>query len=285
MPLWVPTGTDYQWSLDTTTGRPAAAFGTTVTASATAHTMGSWAQLIVGSSVTEDVYGIAININSSFTSATRADSLLDIGIDEAGGSTYTVKIPYLLAGQANTYILGGLYYYFPLFIKSGSSIGARIQSITGSRTARVWATLYGGPAHPAATRVGTFVQAFGITTAASNGTAITAGTTSEGSWTQIGSATTEDLWWWQFGHGYDAATMAAVAAGWSWDVGVGDATTRRLVMDNVLTITGTTEFIQSYGRAYGCRGHVKAGDIIYARGQCSGTPPTGTNCAVYGLGG
>ena len=283
--LYVPEGIDFKWSLDTTTGRPASAFGTTVTASSTIHTKGSWAQLIAGSSVTEDVWAICININSSFTSAARADCLMDIGIDEAGGTSYTVKIPDLLAGQANTYILGGLYYYFPLRIKAGSSIAARVQSITASRTARVWATLYGLPRSPATTRAGSWVQAFGVNSATSGGTAITAGTTSEGSWTQIGSALTEELWWWQFGHGYDAATMAAIAGGWSWDVGAGDATTKRIIMDNVMTITGSTEFIQSFPRAYGCRDNVKPGDIIYARGQCSGTPPAGTTCAVYGMGG
>jgi hypothetical protein len=284
MSLWVPSERDFLWKLETTTGRPGSNFGVTVTASGSTHTMGSWAQLIAGSSVTEDVWGILININSSFTSATRSDSLLNIGIDESGGTSYTVKIPYLLAGGANTYVLGGLYYYFPIFIKAGSSIGAQIQSVTASRTARVWATLYGCPKHPETARAGSIVTAFGVTTGSSNGTAITAGTTSDGSWTQIGSATTEPHWWWQLGHGYDNSSMAQVAAGWHWDIAHGSAATKITLAQGLLSLTGSTEFITLFPQMNMER-EVGVGDIMYVRGQCSGTPPAGTNVALYAVGG
>lgn len=67
--------------------RPAAAFGTSLTA-LQSPSVGSWTQVIAGASVTDRVYGILINLNSIALSATNKEALIDIGIDEAGGTRH-----------------------------------------------------------------------------------------------------------------------------------------------------------------------------------------------------
>ena len=281
MTLWVPSGQDFKWSVESITSRPVAGFGTTVTASGSVNTMGSWASVLSGASVTEDVWGILININSVGASGVNTAGLIDIGIDEAGGTSFTTKIPYLIAGNASTYTVGGgVYYYFPLFIKAGSSIGARFQNVTASRTARVWVTLYGAPARPETTRVGQVVEAIGINAGTSTGTAVTAGTTSPGSWTSIGSLT-EPAWWWQLGHNYTGT--AAVAAAWHWDIAA-DSAGNVPIVTSIRTETTTAELGSNPPLTAGCTANVPGGTTIYARGQCSGTPPSGTAVAVYAVG-
>lgn len=279
--LWVPSGADYRWQVSSTTARPAAAYGTTITASASVNTMGSWATVMSAASVTQEVCAILVNINSVGASGVATDALFDIGIDPAGGTSFTVLLPYLIGGGATTYTVGGgVWYYFPIRIPAGSTIGARMQSQTASRTGRVWVTLFGQPAKPETTRVGASVEAVGVVSASSRGTAITAGTTSEGSWTSLGSLTA-GAWWFQLGHSYNGT--AQVAAAWHWDVGIGSSGSKVLIAD-IRTETTTAELTSNHPPLIaGCVANAEAGEAIYARGQCSGTPAATTGVAVYAL--
>jgi len=285
MALYVPSGSDYKWSLSTTTGRPTTAFGTSVTPGT--NTMGSYAQLIAGASVTNDVWAILININSCAVSAAIRSALVDIGIDEAGGTSYTVKIPYLLVTSASPYNIGsgGVWYYFPLFIKAGSSIAARAQVNNATvGTLRCWATLFGQPRRPETTRLGQYVHSFGQTTASSSGTVFTCGTTAEGAWTQLGSATTRPLWWWQIGFDCAEATPNWTAQVIHLDNAAGDATTKKVIIENLVICTTTAEQINNSPLTAGCTGNVAVGDLVYGRGQSSGTPDTPLSMMAYGLG-
>lgn len=106
--LWLPPSVnDFRTRVDSAAGvRPAAAQGTSVAAAGSTHTMGSWVQLLSGASVTDDLYGLLININSAYTAATNRAALLDIGVDDAGGTSYRVVIPYLMAGNAADFNIG-----------------------------------------------------------------------------------------------------------------------------------------------------------------------------------
>ena len=122
MGLYVPYHQDFKWQLASTSTRPAAAYGSVITPGL--NTMGSWVQLLTGAQMANDAYGILININNSSTSATTRNILLDVGVDNAGGTSYTVKIPYLMGGHASPYNIGsgGIWYYFPLFIPKSSGV-------------------------------------------------------------------------------------------------------------------------------------------------------------------
>ena len=199
--LYVPSANDYKWKLSSQQGvRPAAAYGHSVTPGN--NVMGTWVQMVAGASLTEDVWFIMINVNSGAVSAASRDMLIDIGVDPAGGSSYVVKIPYLLASSSAPYNVshGGCWFGFPLRIKAGSSIAARAQVNNATvGTVRVLAWVYGQPRRPETTRTGSFVRSFGQTTGSSSGTTTVPGTTADGTWVQLGSALAEPLWWWQLG--------------------------------------------------------------------------------------
>jgi hypothetical protein len=280
--LLVPENNEFRWHLHShPTTRPAAAFGTLVTASASANTKGSYANVIT--TATEyDSYYIVININSGATSTAVKNYLVDIGIDEAGGTSYTVKIPDLYACDASPYTVGGVWYSFPLFIKAGSTIGARTQCDTGSATAYVNIQLFGQPTNPDIIKCGSYVEALGVDTSQSRGTSITMGTTSEGAWTSVGSPT-NNLWFWQAGYGVNDASISLAVI--DIDVSAGDVTNKKELIYNMLVTCTSTEQITKLPYTLGCVGYVDESETVYTRAQSSAASDTLPMIAVYGLGG
>lgn len=285
MALFVPYGADFQWQYSTTQNtQPAAAFGVAVTAGVT-PTKGAWVQVGSSANISQEVYGVLININSAATSAATRNYHVDLGVDTAGGTSYLVKIPNLLGGHAAPYNVGsgGIWYYFPLYIPRNSSVAIRAAgNVTTAIRANV--TFFGQPRRPDAVRCGSKVFSFGENTANATGTAITLGTAAEGGWTQVGSATPQSLWWWQTG--YTAADTTMTLQAIHLDVGAGDATNKKLLLENQLITVTTTEQInnipQSVINAYN---NVAEGELIYVRGRSSATPDTATSVMAWGLGG
>lgn len=162
--------------------------GTAVTTGATASTKGSAAELI--SSTSGDSCWIRVMVSNVAASATASATAVDILI---GAATEEVLIPDLLAGHAGTWSLiqrGPKMWDFPLYIPSGSRIAARAASERTSTAIRVTVWLY-GTTTVAPVRVGSRVVTYGMGTVP-QGTAITPGWASEGSWTQITASTSED---------------------------------------------------------------------------------------------
>lgn len=282
-----PFGQDFQWLYSNVTGvRQAAAFGTILTAGAAANTMGNWTVLATPANLVNDVYGIYINFNSGFTSAVIRNQLVDIGVDNAGGTNYQVKIPFLMAGYASQFSpFGGINYYFPLYIPSGSQVAARVQSTVANSTMRIWFKMFGQPRRPDAVRVGSKVISLGEDTATSSGTNITVGTTAIGNYTQVGVTTDRSYWWWQ--QGYSARdTTFQTASSYTFDLAAGSSTTvNKLLRQDITFFTTTTEQIFGQLPLIGAYNNVAAGENIYIRGQSSGNPDTQTNVMAWGLGG
>lgn len=283
--LWAPRGLNaYNWSAGShTTTRPATAFGATVTPAQNA--MGSWVQLMTGAAVARDVFAILINVNSNNVSAAARDTLVDIGVDPAGGSSYSVVIPYLLASCAAPYNIGngGVWYYFPLWIRAGSSIAARA-SVNNATvgTCRVNCSVYGSPRDRRLIKVGTRVEAIGVSTGTSNGTSTTSGTTSDGAWASLGTVA-RDAWWWQAGMGVNDTTMSALA--YHLDLAIGDASNKIVVIENSLITTTTGEQLNKMPNVADIGKYAPAGTNVYARLQCSGTADASLSTAAYALGG
>lgn len=284
--LYVPHGNDFQWEYsNVSASRPATAWGFSHTPSTTADTFSTYATLVSAANVTEDVYGIMLCFNNGATSAIIRNTLVNIGVDTAGGTAFNTRIPDLIAGSASLIPTGaGIWYYFPLYIPSGSSIGIQAGSTvaTAFNTA-IW--LYGLPRRPEAIRTGAFVTSFGATRGTSwRGTNITLGTTAEGAFTQMGVATTQSHWWWQIGYAQADGTMAAQAI--AIDVSAGSSTTvNKLLLTNQLYFVTAAEQIYNVPWYQTSYNNVAVGENIYARGQTSGTADTGPNVIVYGLGG
>lgn len=275
--LFTPPTNEFLWQLQTANVRPAAAMGTAVTPAQ--NSKGSYAELIDGALVTEDVWFIVININSGATSAATRNILIDIGIDPTAGTSYSVIIPDLLGTSAAPYNVngGGIWYQFPLHIPAGASIAARA-SVNNATvgTVRVQAFLYGKPKHPELCKKGHVVEALGVVAATSQGTAVTSGTTSEGSWTSLGSPA-RDAWWFQLGMGMDDTTMAANV----YHAELGAGATQRVIVKDVPIIGTTAEqlcMLPHFGVA-----EVPESETIYGRLQCSGTVDTTLSMIAYAL--
>lgn len=229
-----------------------------------------------------------VNINSCNSSGGNKPTLVDIGIGAAGSET--ILIPNLSAGgSGGLTITGGFEYWFPIYIKSGTRIAANArQNSTSGTNPYVWITLFGAPSCPSAIKVGSYVTSFGADTTVSGATSLTSGTTNEGAWTIRGSTMTVPHWGWQVGWAWSAATdVAWTAIGRFMDCGIGDGTSYKIAMENVMVSNyGTAEATGFQNLpACACLLDGKVGEGVYARMQNSSTAETGESMIVYGIGG
>jgi hypothetical protein len=156
--------------------------GTIVTASATTHTKGAWAQLIASTSAETTL--VSINVGALGFNATETSALIDIGTGASGSES--VLIGDVAVGSAASQSGGGgISIVVPVKIPSGTRISARIQAATASDQARVsivcWSVGDG-------TSIPTSVDVVGGDTATSRGTALAA----SNAWTQVIASTSDD---------------------------------------------------------------------------------------------
>lgn len=259
--------------------RPTTPWGTALTPGN--NTYGSYVQVLAATSA--ETYLMRIVINAFAVSAAARDALVTIGIDPAGGTSYVDFITDLMASCAHTYTSGPVVYEFPIRVPAGATLAAKA-SVNNATvgTGSVAIELWGAPSRPELVKAGSFVQTFGAVAASSRGTTVTIGTTSEGSWTQIGSALTVPLWHWEWGMGANNTTI--LGNGIHVDVGIGDASNKKIVINNAYVNTTTVETITKPASARPGLGAV--GDIVYVRGQCGpSTPDAAASFIVYGVGG
>jgi len=261
--------------------RPVSNKGTAVTPGAT-NTYGSYASLGVVNP-NDDAYWIWIYAHTVNVVAENRMVMITVGVDPAGGSSFTDTINDLLIGaplalQSTT---GGPIYGFPLRIKAGSAIGVKAACLSATTTAiRVYCELMCQPSRPELVRCGSFVQTFGVTPPTVGGVAVTPGGASEGAYAEIGTLD-KPLWFFDFGYSIDDTTMTTASL--EVDVALGDASNKRVIIPNAQIITTANEVLN---RAAAGRFALGApGDKIYARSQHSGTADTNNSVAVYGVGG
>jgi hypothetical protein len=234
--------------------------------------------------IAQDVYGFVITVTSGFTSANQKDHLLDIGVDQAGGTAYVAIISNIVCGQSGA-IGTGKTFFFPMFIKSGSSVAARVQGSNATAgTVRIAMIFYGQPSNPEVVLVGQYSETIGAITG-SAGVAFTPGTGAESSWVSLGT-TTRPLWWWQVCVQVSNGTITAHYV--HIDLAYGDATNPIPIIRNLfMRYEGTTEdqrqtSFQSLLEGF-CE--VPAGAALYVRGWSDAAPPTGYNAVAVGVGG
>jgi hypothetical protein len=262
-------------------GQPTAlTVGTAVPADANADTKSSYVELLNGSAVTDDAYGIAVTVSSTSATGTSRAALFDVGVDPDNGGSYTDLIANLLFAPANTNIfLSHSTFYFPLFIKAGTQIAMRHQCATGAVDAQARVALMCRPSRPDAVNSGTYCTTFGADTANSTGTNVTAGTTSEGSWTQLGSATSRPHFFWHVGIAHDSTTQGNNS--FDCDLACGDGSTYSPIIEQERFSTNSAEAGMRSG-PIGGRMYVPSGSNIYGRSQ--GSANTTIQLAAYGVG-
>lgn len=276
--LLVPAGgNSFQNVQSNAAGRPNAAQGTAVTPAV--GSKGSWAQVFA--SLDFDTFGLLICINGNSASAASRNTVIDIGV--GGSGSEIVLIPDLIAGNAIGYTTmggGGLWYYFPVAIPAGTRLSIRAQGTVTTGT-QAYIQAFQKPLNPAMVRSAAYVEAIGMTLP--QGTAVTAGGASEGSWTLLG-ATTKACWHWQVGAQVTSADTTHAGNSIHIDIAEGDASNKNVILQDVILMTSTSEQACMGPKLIGCEWSVPAGRNIYARAQASGTADS-LFISAYGAGG
>lgn len=291
--LWTP-GNDFQFSVDNFGATYTdAGIGTNVPGHANANTKGANTALLAG--IAEDCYGIAIGFANGNTAAAIRRQMVDLLIDPAAGvgnagSAWSVAIANLYANSPS-FVGGtavgsfGYWYYFPLYLKAGTAIGAAHQDLVATTQAlRVLVRVYGKPSRPALLRVGNKVQTIGATVATTTGVAVTPGTNAMGAYSATMGTTSFDAWWWQLGIGSADTTMTA--NNYLFDLAA-NATNKVLLLEGMpYIVVGANE--QASKSAFGISLPIRnlaAGQDIYVRAAAGAAPDTSMTAVAYALGG
>ena len=244
---------------------------------------GAWTSIATGTNIANDCYFLLLWISGGNTTANDKSQILDIGVDSAGGTAYQALLSNICCGSSGFSQDGGYFYCFPLFIKGGSQVAARIQGSNGTAgTVRVAPQFWGRPSNVEETKTGRYSETIGTITN-SGGQSFTPGTSAaEGAWQSLGT-TTRSLWWWQLTVQCSNGTITALQ--YAFDLAYGDASNKHFIVRRAqMAIAGTAEKL-NYVHPPFCYCDVPAGATLYVRGSCSGTPVTGFNATAVGIGG
>lgn len=269
---------------NTLTTRPAAAFGTSVSGAQNSYS-GGYTQVLAGGSVLYDCYLVDVQINSIGNNAAARGAMVTIGMDPAGGSSYQDWIPDLLCGQAAQFVgsgcLGGYRYRFPLFVPAGASIAAKLSGNFASPAGRISITLWGRPTRPDLLMWGTSVEAIGISAGSSAGTSVTSGSTSEGSWTSLGTSARRCIAW-QLGCSvHNSATSSNIH--YAADLSYGDGTNQIVIIDGAEWQFNSGTELCGLAQPGPVFFDVPAGATLYGRLQADQSPNSGLSMAAYGV--
>lgn len=236
------------------------------------NTKGSYSSSLM--TVSNDSYLIEIITVLNATGAQARDTIMDVGIDYAGGTSYTVFIADLLESCSEM-----VAYRFPVFIPAGATLACRASvnnATVGTVTAYI--RLWQKPTRPENIRYGYVVDSFGVTAATSSGTAVTPGNGSEGAWVSLGSLS-HDYFFWEAGLGVNDSTMNQRRA--YLDVAYGDATNKVLLVSDLIAETFSTEMIMK--SAAGIGAIAPSGTTLYVRAMLSGTLDSSYSMMAYGV--
>jgi hypothetical protein len=267
----------FNWSYCLTT-TPTTTPGVSVTPGSGSE--GSYVQLCSSGNMANDCYGILLWVNAGNTSTGIRDILIDIHIDPAGGTSYAAAggISDIFVPQAGNAVMGGRFFYFPLFIKNGSSVGVRAMSNSTS-TVRVMARFFGRPTAPENLGVAQYSETIGVS--GNGGTPFTCGNSAAwGSWTSLGT-TTRPLWYWQLAWGHNVGTTTSQM--YFAELGYGDGTNMVTIIPCMPMLNPGTAEASNNPLMQGVW-EVPEGSTLYVRGSASGTAET-TEAVAVGLGG
>jgi hypothetical protein len=191
----------------------AANYKTTITASGTINTKGSWTQMVA--SAPFDVDSILLTFEGPGTG--QHAEMVDIGVGAGGSETVVVSNIFLQTFTAN------LFYgwvYIPFHCPAGTRIAMRSQSDVAS-TATYWkmqmvkAGFFSG-------RTFQSPVTYGATTASTSGAVVTAGTSNaKGSYTQLTASTTAPIRLLMLCFGQGGVTVGPMDFGFDIAVGAG----------------------------------------------------------------
>lgn len=272
----------FGFTFDNWGANPSVTPGTSVVPGASS-VEGTFTQVASGANIAEDCYFISLSVIGGATSATSKLHLLDIGVDNAGGSSYTAVISNIACGGSGPGATSQRTFSLPFFIKAGSSVAVRIQGNAATAgTVRVMIKFFGRPSNPLMVPVGRFSETIGTVTG-SSGPVFTPGNAADGAWLSLGT-TTNAMWFWQLGIQIDDATMTANAATYV-ELAFGDATNKLTILRRMICSTSGEEIADVLGIGDYAYCPVPAGSTLYVRGRCNATPDSNYNALAVGIGG
>jgi hypothetical protein len=206
----------------------------TVTASATPHTKGSWAQVIA--STAREANSIALWFPTTRVAATDSSMLFDIGI---GGSGSEVAI---VSNLVRGHMDASQTITLPIRIPAGSRVTLRAQSAVVSKAADVAVSLLGDGGWPGLP-VGQRATTYGANTATSNAVLLTdtASNNTKASWTEIVASTTNPMRWMVPLIGGDPGDTVWSGNTYAVDIGVGGSGAESAIIENLAATVSTSE--------------------------------------------
>lgn len=279
-----PAFSRFNFQFDNWGANPSSTPGTSVSAGLS-DAEGAWTQIASGADITQDVYALLLRVSNGAAGGALRNHLLDIGVDPAGGASYTPLVMDIVCGQSAWMGSSGLIFLLPLFIPAGSSVAVRVQGgHSAANTVHVGARFYGAPSRPELTRAAQYAETIGTITG-SQGVTFTPGNAADGAWVLLGT-TTRDLWWWQIAY---SISNSNITAEYTYiEIAHGDATNKHVIM-RLLHAGSTGETcgmpLTDNLSTFAAYCPVPAGTNIYIRGRCSAAPDTGYNAVAIGLGG
>ncbi len=246
--------------------------GTSVGASATANTKGSWVQITAAT--TSDC--------CLFTFPTRENTVanrnlsLDIGVGAAGSEK--VIIADLLFSQ-NTNNDLGIVYQFPVNIPSGTLVSARCQcSDTSAGSVRTSFNLSDASWTQMEGTAG--VDTIGFSASTTKGTSITAGANSaKGTYAVLSSSTPRDYM--GFAMAFDFLTLGAPTDRTLWDIAIGASGSEKVIVGNYITAIGGGYYQPMVTPFYPI--FIPSGTAVSARAQTNNVATVTRGIVLYGV--
>jgi hypothetical protein len=248
--------------------------GTTITASSTINTKGSWTQLIA--STAADATWMVVQLKRGAN--TSVCLAVDIAIG-ASGSEQTIATN-LTAGLTGISINPNVVVYsFPVTIPAGTRIAARCQADVASDTVYVTILLLDGSLLG---MEGAGIDDIGFNAAASKGTTVNASSTinTKGSYSQLVASTTRDYVGLLIS--IDPGTNYGLVGNQLYDLAIGASGSEIVIIPNILspkTANGNALGPTPFGPI---PLQIPAGTRLAARAQ-SDTVSTYTGITVYGI--
>lgn len=261
--------------------------GTAMTSGA-ANTYGSYANAIAATAY--ETFLMEIIVTATSTAAGSRLGAVTIGVDQAGGTSYTDVIPNLVATSAvsvQAFLGIGYRYLFPLYVPAGASVGAKYTAGTLTQGGSVGITMWGQPTAAEQLRCGTYVDSVGFTQATTLGVSVPPGIATIGTWTSLG-ALPRDAWWFQYGYAFNDGNVTA-GNSVRTDLAVGSSITALAMLAESDSYSYLTANEQYSVLRWGPQNPVlpsPAGQNMYCRSWCSSAAAeTGGYAVGYAMGG
>lgn len=262
------------------TTRPSTtAYGTSVTCYQNAFT----SYTAVGPAMPGDTCDLCLRITDGGTSTAAKDTVLRLGIDTAGGTSFSAIGDFLI-GPTSAYNVGGskTLIWLPYKVPSGATIGV-VGSVNNATPGTLRCSWTAHPKGGGSAFLGTAIESVGLTLASSTGTAVTPGQAAEGSWTLLGTLTNAAKYM-GVGCSINSGTMTSQTYHIDLSYSTDGGSTKILLVEDQFVVEGSTESLafDSVWRPLAFA-DIPPGATIYVRAQCAGVPTANFSMAAWAV--